>query len=593
MTTPQSLLIEPGDSSLVRDFGKYQFVLHPKAPVFAEDENPVLIIQQLAKEIQSPNFQATEGVRDLLKQVSYVNLWFFLKFVAGFAGPFDLLNTDLHLDMCNFRQRLLEKGIRGAMALPRSHYKSTIVTEGGSIWEILRWPNIRIRITGATADKAVGFMHTIKNTFDANEFMKWLFPEYVPSRNQERWNDAEIVIPNRSRYYREPTVLASGSGSATEGHHFNLHIADDLLGMAQLNAMKQGLGDMYKTKAWFWSSEKTLLVSLKNDRVIAVMTRYAVDDLGGDILERTREVYGAEIDGFVPKNDGKWIFYYRKAIENGKVIFPENFSLEIFDDMASGGPEDFWTWITQYMNEPKGAGLTELSEYAIKRFRMVYDEGRGWLILKPGGEVDEVIQLKDVFVTEGTDPAATEKFVSAKTSRSATVVIAQDWERNWYILQVRADYVPITTVFRWVFDDARKFKGNIKVSGLEAQSGFKVLVPLLRSAIAEEMKVCQQKDIPYYHINLRPVTAVGDKDARIRSHLVLAMSNGKLWCEESYYRKFLEESEAFPQSLKKDILDATSIAMMCSSKPTHPELLAERAAKRQDRNRHVNSRTGY
>jgi hypothetical protein len=89
---------------------------HPEAPLFSQEKDPALVLKQAISEISSQGgFRDTEQIRQLLRQAGFVSLWFYLKFIAGYSGPYNLLNTDLHVEMCNFRQRAtVTPGFKGS-----------------------------------------------------------------------------------------------------------------------------------------------------------------------------------------------------------------------------------------------------------------------------------------------------------------------------------------------------------------------------------------------------------------------------------------------------------------------------------------------
>ena len=93
---------------------------HPEAPLFSQEKDPALVLKQAISEISSQGgFRDTEQIRQLLRQAGFVSLWFYLKFIAGYSGPYNLLNTDLHVEMCNFRQRAaVTPGIKGLCSFP-------------------------------------------------------------------------------------------------------------------------------------------------------------------------------------------------------------------------------------------------------------------------------------------------------------------------------------------------------------------------------------------------------------------------------------------------------------------------------------------
>jgi len=132
---------------------------HPKAPLFKRKEEAGLILKQAMDEITSQGgFRTTEEIRQLLRQAGYVSLWFYLKYICGAAGPYDLLNGDLHVEMCNFRQMVATTpGVKAAMLLPRSSLKSTIASHGANGWELIRNPNLRI---GCVSETLRGLKHS-------------------------------------------------------------------------------------------------------------------------------------------------------------------------------------------------------------------------------------------------------------------------------------------------------------------------------------------------------------------------------------------------------------------------------------------------
>ena len=562
-----------------------ELVPHPCAPLFSGPD-ALDTLQEVIREIASGSFGTTEEFRQYFRQAAYVNLWFFLKFCAGYSGPFDELNEDLHVDMCNYRQSLLEPGCRGAMFIPRGHYKSTIVTEGGGAWELLRHPNLRMRVSNAIADKAAGFAHTIKETFEYNDFMVWLFGNpadrwgsYIPVKNQDRWNNVEIVMPNRSRRFREASVEFGGVGGASEGHHYDLHIVDDMIGLQALNSMRGSNAVMDTTRNWFWGSEKTLLHSMRKSRVIVVGTRYAVDDIYDEIISRANVNKGYPLPYFTANPAGRWQIYYRKGIEDGRVIFPENFSLEFYQELAQ---DDWWTYVTQYMNDPQSSGLAEFVQYDIKSCTVDYSNPkREWFILPE--DDDESVALSSCDVIVLGDPAATERATSAKTSRTAIGVLATDPKGRRFYIWIRADYVSTKGLFDWLFEANRTYKGYIRGTFLEQNGPFR----MLEGQIREE----QQRRNEW--IGLRPFTSVGEKTARIRTALDPEFARGQIYVAEPFKLMVMEEARSFPQSHRKDILDMMAAGIISSIKPLSDEEQTEKdLADEQWANRRHN-KAGY
>jgi hypothetical protein len=561
-----------------------EIVKHPEAPLF-DREDRGLILKQIIEEMASGKFPSSEEYRQVIRQASLCSLWFFGKFIAGYSGPFDLLNYDLHVDMANFRQTLLYPGCRGAMFLPRGHYKSAILTEAGTAWELVRNADLRIRITNAIEDRARDFFINIKGIFDDNDMFSWLFPLFVPQKKTgERWNRTELVLPNRSRNFREPNLEYGGITGASEGHHYDLHVIDDMIGLAALNSMRASNAVMEDTRNWFWGSEKTLLVSMKTSRVIVIGTRYAVDDVYDEIATRAHKMMGYPMEYFEENPKGKWVIYYRMGIEDGEVIFPENFTHEAYEELAE---DDWWTYITQYMNNPQGAGLATFTNYDSRECLLDQEKNAGeYIIVIPqqGERGEERIPLSDCDVVISADPASTDRGITAKTSRSAVVVLATDPKGRHFILWLRADFVATWQLFNWLFEAHEKFERYVRCTLLEVNGPYKLLGPELRREEQKRMRF----------LNLRDFPSLGEKVARIQSTLDPVYASERLFVVKHHKLQLEEEKRAFPQSKKKDILDALSSAIMNSFRPMNEkESRLKALADEGFRNRFTSPWGGY
>ncbi|HEC66864.1 MAG TPA: hypothetical protein ENI23_16435 [bacterium] len=539
-------------------------VKHPKAPTLSRADGPK-ILRQLVDEVVSGNFPSSNKVfQGLMREAGFVSLWFFGRCICALSGPFDLLNMDLHLDMCNVRQSWLKPGTRGAMYIPRGFLKSTIVTELGSAWELLRNPDLRIRISNAVAEKAQGFMSSVAAIYQTNAAVRWLYPEYCVSPGEkENWNQKKIILPNRSRFYREASIETGGIEGAAEGHHYNLHVIDDMIGKKALNVMQEGNVVMETTRQWFNGSQ-SLLIQPAIDRIIVVGTRYAVDDPYGDIILKSKKNLGFPLARFNPNKEGKWILYYRKAIEHGEVIYPEAFDMAFFKELAE---DNWWEYVTQYLNEPESSGTTDLSAFDVKPCWMDFDENTNeQVIVYNKGSKEVRLPLSELDVVQAGDPASTEKYISSKTSRSAQGVVCTDSEGNRFIISLHADYVPVTKFFDWFFDDMEKFGDYIRTTVLEAQGPYRMLGPLLET---EQ----QRRGI---FLKLAPVPAIGDKVARIKTTLLPEHEQGRVYVLDHLIPLYEGEQRVFPQSTKRDILDMFTLAIMHSIRPWSSKELDEK-----------------
>jgi hypothetical protein len=504
----------------------YEIIPHKQAPLIQNTEQFKILLEEIIYLLEhNPDLLNNKdaALRDpliqVMRQAGFVSLFFFLKYIASATGPYDRLNEDLHLEMCNFRQKAVAPGSRCAAFLPRGHYKSTIFTTGGCAWELLRDPNLTIGLFNAKYEKALDFMHTVQRTFDSNPLFAMLYPEYVPRSNVKRWNDTEMVLPNRLKHKTEPNLRCGSVGGASEGFHYDIIVLDDIIGFKQLNANRQSNAEMYKTSNWFQSIGVTLLQKWSESRIILVGTRYAIDDVYEFVMKDAKEITGCrEKMKYETKEDNKWCIYYRKVIENDEIILPEVTNKEELTKLMEKDP---WTAMTQYFNNPTEAGMTELNLYTIHECRLDFTEEKGWMIDYMEGEDNRVISLSDCYVVQACDPAASEKGFHAKTSRSAVGVLAHAADDKRFLIALNVDFVAASRMFDWMFSNAIKFDGYLQKTVLEAQGAFKILNGILRNEENRRRTEAYENGQKFAHLNLQSVNKAGEKDAVIRSSLDL------------------------------------------------------------------------
>jgi hypothetical protein len=554
---------------------------HPEAPLFSQEKDPALVLKQAISEISSQGgFRDTEQIRQLLRQAGFVSLWFYLKFIAGYSGPYNLLNTDLHVEMCNFRQRAaVTPGFKGAMFLPRSALKSTIATHGGASWELIRNPDLRIGITHEIAERAQEFVSTVIYTFSANELHQWLYPEYRKSNR----DNVTLELANRRRKYVDPNLRALTAGGSTQGIHLDVFCPDDIVGENMLNADHASGADMIRMANWLKTNVKTLVVSWAHSRVVLVGTRYGVDDPYEDTMVHACEHAGDWEDMDYPIDPtGDWHVYYRSALTlGGESIYPEQYPAEKLRKMRE---EDPWTFWAQYQNKPYAARPGDFGQYTLPEVKLVWNTAEeGYEVLFPDGS-RRLLSTADVL--SAGDPASSAKRASIRTSKSATCAIARWSDDTIVVLEANKGYVEPTRFFDWLTGYADKYGPVLRASYSEAQAGFKAFIPIAR----------QLQHLRGKTLNLLPVPALGDKEATIRNIIQPFLEKGRLYAREEIAQMVREEIRTFP-SRSMDLLDALKIAIFKSHRPDTPfneeEDDDDRPARPRSRWEKANSLSGY
>jgi len=95
----------------------------------------------------------------------------------------------------------------------REHYKSSIITFGLTIRDILQNPEITVGIFSYSRPIAKAFLRQIKREFEANEILRRLFPEICwdnPHLQSSKWSEDDGIILRRQGNPKEATVEAWG-----------------------------------------------------------------------------------------------------------------------------------------------------------------------------------------------------------------------------------------------------------------------------------------------------------------------------------------------------------------------------------------------
>ena len=566
-----------------------EFVDHPDAPLFKDHDQGRQIIQQLIEDIQRDpiSFEFTPEVIDIYRQAGLVSLWFFLKFIAGFSGPYNDLNDSLHVSMCNYRQRQLAPGTRGAFFIFRSAFKSTIGSHGANGWEIYRDPNIRIIMISSKMDMAEQFMQSTMRIFDSNPLMELIAPEFVPEkdengkvRNGINWTDHKFICPARSRYMPEPTMKCGAAGGSTQGLHGDLLSIDDIVGEAELNSEHSSTSEMIKKANWLDSNVETLLINPKYSRVFLSATRYAIDDPYESIMENSKEHLGNWDDVPYELNPkGVWTTYYRQAVEHDRLILPEKVDFEFLERLKK---TNYWAYITQFMNNAHASESAEFSNYHLKEVKIDYLQNQGYVLsyFKAGEMVTK--PLSSMEVTIGVDPAASERRKSIRTSRTAIVVRARDSEDNRFYIDGVVGYFEPSEFYDHLFNLYSKYKNYIRATNFEAGGPFKFVYNTL---INEQSK-------RRIYLGLRKLSPLPDKDAKLRNFLQPLLEASLVYTSPPIGEYIRNEIRTFPGGYLKDTLDAMELADRNSIRPLSEEELRIEQEAAGYRSR-VKNKAGY
>jgi hypothetical protein len=191
-------------------------------------------------------------------------------------------------------------GDRKLILLPRGHQKSTIITVAWVIQQLLIDPNVRIQIISATWKLSKDLLHQIKGILQQSA-LKEIFGEFCTS--QTRWTTEFIDIGQRTLLTKDPTISTGGIDTGKTGSHCDLLVFDDPVSPEntttadQINKVSESFRDC-------------LPLLDPGGRIIVIGTRYAMNDLYGQILENeSRSINGVALETIEQRKEWRNLLY--------------------------------------------------------------------------------------------------------------------------------------------------------------------------------------------------------------------------------------------------------------------------------------------
>lgn len=403
----------------------------------------------------------------------------------------------------------------------REHYKSTIITFGLTIMEILgshgKDPlpiyggrELCFGIFSHTRPIAKGFLRQIKVELERNAKLRELFPDILwdDPRKAPKWSEDDGIVVKRKTNPKESTVEAWGvvDGQPT-GKHFPRLIFDDLVTKESVTTPDM----IAKT-----TSALELSYNLGTDGGVKrfIGTRYHFNDSYKTVIDRetaTPRIYPATEDG---------------SVEGVPVLLSAETLAEKRRDM---GP---YTFACQMLQNPKA------------------DETQGFR--------EDWLRFYDNDAAAGTnryilvDPASEKKKGNDYTS---VWVIGLGHDRNYYALDLYRDRLNLTQRTRLVMDLHRKWKPQ---EVRYEKYGMMADIEHLKS----------QQETQNYRFDVLPVAGQLPKADRIK-RLIPLFEQGRIYLPRTLHKTNYEgkvedlvdvfvqhEFKAFPVSLHDDMLDS-------------------------------------
>lgn len=247
--------------------------------------------------------------------------------------------------------------------MPRSHLKTSCITEAGRLWKFIVNPHSRHLIVNAKLENAIAILNNIRNCVETNEIFRWLFPEYCPDlapkaiRQRCKWLTDRLDFPC-SKYAgkREGNIEIMSVGSSLVSKHFDEITIDD--GVNDENTTTKE----YRDRVDRWYKNLLQLRHDANSIITIIGTRWHFDDMYSrrikeeGLRRKKQKEHGLKV---TPRY---WI-YHRQVVERVEVggetivgydnvqpIWPERFTKDHIESIRDENGS--YIFSCQYMNNP-------------------------------------------------------------------------------------------------------------------------------------------------------------------------------------------------------------------------------------------------
>jgi hypothetical protein len=283
--------------------------------------------------------------KQLLAKELLTSLYWFDKILLGYD-----LYPHVHLELCeHIDNRFFEKrediGKDNKLILmPRNSYKTSVVTIGLPIKTLCIDPNARILLVNEVLDNSIKYLGEIAGHLETN---KTLIDFYGDFRGKN-WTQEEIIIAQRTRKRKEPSISTAGLGINKVGMHYDLIILDDLVSFNNTGTPEQiqKVIDYYKYM---------LSILDPNGTMIIIGTRYHFMDLYQHIIDKEEDFFSVFLRKAILEDDTlffpevlSWKFLNHRRVAQGSYIFSCQYQNEPIDDEHATFHKE---WIKYYDDE--------------------------------------------------------------------------------------------------------------------------------------------------------------------------------------------------------------------------------------------------
>ena len=450
-------------------------------------------------------------------------------------------------------------GSRICNILPRGFGKS-ILAKAAILHKMLFNPKDRKQFIGWVAEEqgqAIDHLKYIKVHLETNTAIKYYFGELAGDTVGNRWTEKDIVTAKGDR------IIAKGTTQRLRGRteidvRYTGIILDDF--ESELNTKTSERRS--EIKKWVVSTVyPSLEESPGNEGWIWLSgTIVHYDSFLQSVVDGHKQ---AGRDGY----KYPWDLYFYRAIEDGKAIWEEQFSIEKLrlkkQEFIEAGLVN--KYAQEYMNDAR-----DISEAAFKIDRIQYHSARFEAKDKfPYLRIGDDLVPVNIYI--GVDLAAT----ATKTSDYQVIlVMAIDREKNRYVLEYFRERIPTFDVPKKILELANKYHPVRRVT-IETVASQEMARDMTSRLAAKDRRL-----IPGIFKGVKPPAGIKKQD-RLETSLGPIVNTKKLYLNKNM-TELVDEFFEHPFQKNDDIMDALYYADYYSKSPSSGVISAEALEKRNN-----------
>ena len=283
--------------------------------------------------------EADNAKRELAKEL-LTSLYWFDKLLLGYD-----LYPHVHLELCEhidnrFFERKEDVGKDNKLILmPRNSYKTSVVTIGLPIKTLCIDPDKRVLLVNEVLGNSIKYLGEITGHLETNQQLINFYGEF----KGKNWTQEEIIIAQRTKKRKEPSISTAGLGINKVGMHYDLIILDDLVSFNNTGTPEQiqKVIDYYKYM---------LSILDPHGVMIIIGTRYHFLDLYQHLIDQERDYFS--------------VFLRKAILDDGSLFFPEVLSKKYLAHRKAAQGSYIWSC------NPKGSPML-MSDMSLKNIEDV------------------------------------------------------------------------------------------------------------------------------------------------------------------------------------------------------------------------------